>query len=255
MGAGGGAADAREQPPPRRRRAPRGPRRLRRHRQGGPRPGQPADHQARAHAPGRRRDAARPVGQARRGLRDPRAGSARAHRQLEPRPPVGDLGALPRARRGRPDDVRPDDRGVVDLHRHPGHPPGHVRDVRRGRAQALRRHAPRPPRRDRRPRRHGRRAAARGDDERGLRAVRRGRPAPHRAPAGDALPRRARRRPRRGARAPRGGQGGRRGGLGRPPRQRRRGPAGARPPRRRGRRRHRPDERPRCRSTAMSRPG
>src|SRR3954463_7787056 len=46
----------------------------------------------------------------------------------------------------------------------------------------------------------GRGAAAGGDDERGLRAVRGGRPAPDRAPASDPLPRRARRRPRRGAR-------------------------------------------------------
>ena len=32
-----------------------------------------------------------------------------------------------------PDDVRPDDRGLLDLHRHPGDPPGHLRDVHRGR--------------------------------------------------------------------------------------------------------------------------
>ena len=32
-----------------------------------------------------------------------------------------------------PDDVRPDDRGLVDLHRHAGHRAGHVRDVRRRR--------------------------------------------------------------------------------------------------------------------------
>ena len=31
----------------------------------------------------------------------------------------------------RPHDVRPDDRRLVDLHRHPGHPPGHLRDLRR----------------------------------------------------------------------------------------------------------------------------
>ena len=31
--------------------------------------------------------------------------------------------------------------GLVDLHRHPGHPAGHLRDVRRRRRQALRRHA------------------------------------------------------------------------------------------------------------------
>ena len=45
-----------------------------------------------------------------------------------------------RAPRGRgAHDVRPDDRGLVDLHRHAGDPPGHVRDVRRGRRHALRR--------------------------------------------------------------------------------------------------------------------
>ena len=33
--------------------------------------------------------------------------------------------------------------GLVDLHRHPGHPPGHLRDVRGDRAQALRRLAAR----------------------------------------------------------------------------------------------------------------
>ena len=46
---------------------------------------------------------------------------------------LGDLGALPRARRRRADDVRADDRGVLDLHRDPGDPPGHLRDVRGGR--------------------------------------------------------------------------------------------------------------------------
>ena len=40
-----------------------------------------------------------------------------------------------------PDDVRPDDRRVVDLHRDPGDPPGHVRDVRRAGPPALRRDA------------------------------------------------------------------------------------------------------------------
>ena len=30
-----------------------------------------------------------------------------------------------------PDHVRPDDGRLVDLHRHPGHPAGHVRDARR----------------------------------------------------------------------------------------------------------------------------
>ena len=44
------------------------------------------------------------------------------------------LGALPRARPQGPDDVRPDDGRLVDLHRQPGHRAGHLRDVRRGRA-------------------------------------------------------------------------------------------------------------------------
>ena len=97
---------------------------------------------------------------------------------------MGELGPLPRAREGRADDVRPDDRGVLDLHRDPGHPPGHVRDVRRARAPALRRDAPRARRPDRGPRRHGRRPAARRDDERGRLPRDRGRPG-----AGEAPPR------------------------------------------------------------------
>ena len=54
-------------------------------------------------------------------------------------PQVGDLGALPRARPQGPDDVRPDDRRLVDLHRQPGHRAGHLRDLRRGGPAALRR--------------------------------------------------------------------------------------------------------------------
>ena len=48
--------------------------------------------------------------------------------------PLGHLGAIPRARGEGPDDVRPDDRRVVDLHRHAGDPAGHLRDLRRRRA-------------------------------------------------------------------------------------------------------------------------
>ena len=65
-----------------------------------------------------------------------------------------------------PDDVRPDDRRLVDLHRHAGHPAGNVRDVRRMRPPALRRHARGAAGRDRRSRRDGRRPAARRHDER-----------------------------------------------------------------------------------------
>ncbi len=42
--------------------------------------------------------------------------------------------------------------GLLDLHRHAGHPPGHVRDVRRAGPPAFRRHAARARRADRRPR-------------------------------------------------------------------------------------------------------
>ena len=43
---------------------------------------------------------------------------------------VGDLGDFRELERAGPDDVRPDDRRVLDLHRHAGDPAGHVRDVR-----------------------------------------------------------------------------------------------------------------------------
>ena len=80
----------------------------------------------------RRRDAARAERQAGRRVPHARARAARADRQLQPRRPLGDLGALPRARAAGPHDVRPDDRRLVDLHRLAGHRAGHVRDVRRG---------------------------------------------------------------------------------------------------------------------------
>ena len=116
--------------------------------------------------------------------------TAGAHRQLQPRAALGDVGPLQRARSQGPDDVRPDDRRVVDLHRHPGHRAGHLRDLRRGGAQALRWRPRRQVDPDRRPRRHGRRAAARRDD--GRRLLPRGRvPArPHRFPPAHPLRRR-----------------------------------------------------------------
>ena len=87
----------------------------------------------------RRRDAAGAVGQAGRRVPDARRRAARADRQFQPRAALGDLGALQRARSQGPDDVRPDDRGLVDLHRQPGHRAGHLRDLRRGGPPALRR--------------------------------------------------------------------------------------------------------------------
>ena len=80
----------------------------------------------------RRRDAPRAVGQAGRRVPDASRRAARPHRELAARPGVGVVGRVPEARGGGPDDVRPDDRRVVDLHRHAGDPPGHVPDVLRG---------------------------------------------------------------------------------------------------------------------------
>ena len=116
-------------------------------------------------------------------------------------PEMGRLGDVPRARGAGAHDVRADDRGLVDLHRDPGHPAGHVRDPRRVRAPALRRFARRHDHADGRARRHGRGPAAGGDDERRRRALRRRRPRADRATDPDALPRPHDRRSRRG-RAP-----------------------------------------------------
>ena len=124
---------------------------------------------------------------------DPRVGAARAHRQLQPGRRLGHLAGVPPARAPRPDDVRPDDRRLVDLHRHPGHPAGHLRDLRRGRREALRRHARRHAHPHRRLRRHGRRPAARRHHERRRLPDRRRRPGPPAPPRRAPLPRRGRR--------------------------------------------------------------
>ena len=146
----------------------------------------------------------RPVGR----HADARVGAAGAHRQLQPRRRLGDLAGVPPARAPRPDDVRPDDRRLVDLHRHPGHRAGHLRDVRRGRREAVRRHAGRHPDPHRRVRRHGRRAAAGGHPERGRLPRSSTSTAVAAAPPGRApLPRRGRRRPRRRGREGAAGQG------------------------------------------------
>ena len=179
LAAGGRPADADEQPRPRGRRAPRGPGRLRRHRQGGP--GLAVVPRHRAHArrrSKRRRDDAGAVRPAGRRVPHPRVGAAGADRQLQPGRRLGHLAGVPPPGGARPDHVRPDDRRLVDLHRHPGHPAGHVRDVRGGGRQAVRRHAGRHAHADRRLRRHGRRAAARGHHERRRLPDRRRRPGP-----------------------------------------------------------------------------
>ena len=100
------------------------------------------------------------------------------HRELQPGAEMGHLGRIPSARGPRPDHVRADDRGLVDLHRDAGNPPGHVRDLRGGRAARSRvagRFSRRTPRRHGGPRRHGRRPAARRHDVRRHGARRRGR--------------------------------------------------------------------------------
>ena len=128
----------------------------------------PRPHAANAR---RRRDDARAVREAGGRVPHARVGAAGADRELQPRRRVGDLGRVPPARGARADDVRPDDGGLVDLHRQPGDPAGHLRVLRGDRPAALRRLAGRDHHADRRPRRHGRRPAARGDDERGRRAA------------------------------------------------------------------------------------
>ena len=245
LAAGSRPADADEQPRSRGRRAPRGPGRLRRHRSGGALVGGVRRDRPRAARARGRRDAPRPVGQAGRRRADPRVGAARADREQQPRSRVGDLGGVPPARGARPDDVRPDDGGLVDLHRHAGHPAGHVRDVLGDRGEAIRRHARGHDLAHRGARRDGRRAAARGHDERRRRALRRGRPDPDRAPDQAPLPRRGGRGRRRGAAAGDRRPRSPRGPVDRHPRQRGRRRAAARRDGRADRHRHRPDERAR----------
>ena len=138
--------------------------------------------------PGGRRDPAGPVGQAGRRVPHPRVGAAGADRQLQPGPAVGHLGGVPPPRGARADHVRPDDRRLVDLHRHPGHPAGHLRDVRRRGREAVRRLAGRDHHAHRRPRRDGRRAAARGHHERRRGHLHRLRPVPDHPPDRARLP-------------------------------------------------------------------
>ena len=141
----------------------------------------------------RRRDAARPERQAGRRLPDARGRAARPDRQLAPRPALGDMGRVPAARGRGTDDVRADDRGKLDLHRHPGDPAGHLPDVRRRGRGAFRLGRPeRPNDPDRRTGRDGWRAAAGGDDGRRRDSLHRSRPFADRTQARDAVSRRGR---------------------------------------------------------------
>ena len=175
MAAGGRDADADEQPRSRGRRAPRGPRRLRRHRSRRPVLGGVRRDRPHAEGPRRRRDAPGPVREAGRRVPHPRDGPARPDLERDARAEVGRLGHLPRARARRPHDVRPDDGGLVDLHRDPGDPAGHLRDPRRVRHAAVRRHARGHDHAHRRARGDGRSPAARGHDERRRGDLHRGR--------------------------------------------------------------------------------
>ena len=160
---------------------------------------------------------------------------------------LGDLGPLQRARPQGPRHVRPDDGGVVDLHRQPGDRAGNVRDLRGSRPQALRRRPRGALDPDRGARGHGRSPAARGGDGGGLLPGGGMRPRPHRLPASHPLPGREGRLARRGAGDDRGLDGLARGEVCRGPRQRGRHLPRARTPRRPSRRRHRPDLGPRPR--------
>ena len=193
----GGAADADEQPRSGGRRGPRQPRRVRRHGSRRPIVGSVRRDLLDAARARRRRDAARPVGQAGRSVPHQRVGAAGAPRQLQPRSRVGELDRVPPPRVTRPDDVRADDRRLVDLHRHPGDPPGHVRVLRRDRPAQVRWIARRDDHRHRRARRNGRRPTAGDHDERRRGAVRRRRPRSDRQAHRASLPRRGRRLARR----------------------------------------------------------
>ncbi len=127
-----------EQPGPGSGGEPQGPGGLRRHRPGRAQLGLLRRHPRRAEEARGRRDPADPVRQARGRLQDPRRRAPGADRQFQPGAALGHLGEVPRAGPQGPVHVRPDDRRIVDLHRRPGHRPGHLRDLRRGRPPALR---------------------------------------------------------------------------------------------------------------------
>ena len=238
----GAAPDAPQQPRRGGGRASRGARGLRRLGKGGALPRGAEGDRRDAASSRRRRDAARAERQAGRRLPHASGRTARADRQLAARAALGDLGGVPPARGARADDVRPDDRGLVDLHRDAGDPARDVPDLRGGRRDALRVGRPRRAHDPhRRARRDGRGAAARRHDGRRGDPLRRGRSRADRTAPADPLPRRGGRLARRRARARACGCGRGPRAVGRAARQRRRGRAGARASRGALRPRHRPD--------------
>ncbi len=154
---------------------------------------------------------------------------------------MGDLGGVPPAGCPWADNVRPDDRRVVDLHRDPGNLAGNLRDLRRNRGQAPRRQSRRHGHAHCRARRDGRRSADGGHDERWRRAVCRSRSVTDPAAPGHRLPRCPRQRRRRRAQTGNGGETQPPGAVDRRPGQRGRHRAPPARDRGRHRRRHRPD--------------
>ncbi|MNG04891.1 hypothetical protein D3C84_880560 [compost metagenome] len=149
--------------------------------------------------PERRRDPAGAIRQAGRRVQDSRQRPARTDRQLQPGAALGELGTLQRTGRQRPGHVRPDDRRQLDLHRQPGHRPGHLRNLRRSRSPALQRQPQGQVGPDRRSRRHGRCPASGRDTGWCLLAEHRMPAGQHRFPSEKPLRRRASHRPRRRA--------------------------------------------------------
>ena len=209
---GGHPADAREHH--RQRRAARGPHHLREHRAGGARLALLPRHRRAAARARRRRNTGGAVRQAGGGvpeLHDEPPGGAR---HLQPGAALGDPRGVREAACRRSHDTRPVHRGLVGLHRQPGHHAGHLRSVRRLRAAALRRLAHRARGAERRAGRHGLGPASRNHHERRGGARRGDRPLADRAPPGERPHRRVLRRPRhRVASLPGRGGGGRSAGL------------------------------------------
>jgi hypothetical protein len=197
LAAGGGPALSPQQPRPGGGRGPRAPCGLWGEGQGGPLGGGTDRHRPHPGAAPERPHPAGAVRQAGGRIPHPRHGPPGADRQFVAGAPLGDPRALLGTGGGRADDVRADDGRLVDLHRHPGHPPGHLPDLRRHRRQALRRQPGRDHHPDRRPGGHGRRPAAGGDDERRGGDLRRGRSRANPPPPRDRLPGRAGGGPRR----------------------------------------------------------
>ena len=123
------------------------------------------------------------------------------------------MGRVPPARSARPDDVRPDDGRVVDLHRDAGHPAGDIRDVCRHRPQEVPRFARGHGHPHGRSRRHGWRSAAGCDSQWRCRDLRRGGSRANPAPPRASVPGRARCQPRRRVEARPRGQRGKAGGF------------------------------------------